>query len=364
MNPILAISRLAARLSLRTRTIRAHGLASVAALALAVLVPAFSAHAQDETLKPGASSPAITVADWVQGSASGFGGGNRTWVLHFFSANDQGSRASVGRLNEIDAKYRSRGLAVIGMSHDTLDADAAFAKRTNGGIAYPVATDGDKQSYQVFMSAAKREGTNYAFVVRKGIVIWMGVPTDRGFEDMIAKAVVGRYNPSLEKRAEPTIRAANEALRIKNFQDAWRHFDTVIAIDPVFFGDIAVRKYKALLVNAGDAAAAAAWGRSMVDSYSSDPQTLGELVETILRDDEIKARDFELAAAAAQAAAASLGAGDASGLALQAQVAAATGDFVKAGEFQFQAWQASTPDEKADYRRTLDSYKKRAKSSK
>ncbi|MEY5032579.1 MAG: hypothetical protein RL354_1610, partial [Planctomycetota bacterium] len=50
----------------------------------ALALVAAPARAQDDTLKVGSTSPAITVADWTDVPASGFGQGSRTWVLHFF----------------------------------------------------------------------------------------------------------------------------------------------------------------------------------------------------------------------------------------------------------------------------------------
>ncbi len=332
---------------------------------LAILLSAFAlaanpAVAQDDTLKVGSTSPAITAADWANGSpsgASGFGQGSRTWVLHFCEANDAGSKRSATALNEAVRKFRRSGLRVVGLSTDGLAATNTFAQKS---AQYPVAVDNEKQTYQAFMGAAKREGTNVAFVVRKGVIIWIGSPTSPDFAPMIEKAVFGRYNPSLAKRAEPTIRAANEAIRVKNFKDAWKHFDAVLAIDATFFGDIAVRKYKALAVDAGDAAGASDWGKQMVSTYADDSHTLTDLVDLILTDSDLKERDYALAESAAAAVVKASERGDASGMALQAQVAFAKGDFAAAKDLQFKAWQAALPEDKEAFKRQLDIYSKRA----
>jgi peroxiredoxin len=344
------IGRLAGRLAARLPALAA---VLVAALALA----ASPARAQDDTLKVGSTSPAITVADWTDVPVSGFGQGSRTWVLHFFEVNDAGSKRSATALNEATRKFRRSGLRVVGMCSDPLASAKSFATKS---AEYSVAVDNEKQTYQAFMGAAKREGTNVAFVVRKGVIIWIGSPASPDFAPMIEKAVVGRYNPTLAKRAEPTIRAANEAIRVKNFKDAWRHFDAILAIDATFFGDIAVRKYKALAVDAGDSAGARAWGERMLSTYAEDPHTLTDLVDLIITDSDLTDRDYALAASAAAAVTKASERGDASGLALQAQVAFAKGDFAAAKDLQFKAWQAAFPSEKDSYKRQLDVYSKRA----
>jgi tetratricopeptide (TPR) repeat protein len=170
--------------------------------------------------------------------------------------------------------------------------------------------------------------------------------------------MTGRYNPALSKKAEPILKAAKDAVRLKNFQDAYKHYDSLLAIDPKFFGDVAVLKYRTMLVDAKDPSGAEKWAKEVIvtSKAGGDGVTLRELTETILNDSSIGERDYATALACALGL--DLGAGSASSKALVAEVYARQGDFAKAAEAQYEAWMKADPAEKADFKRLLDSYKK------
>jgi hypothetical protein len=174
--------------------------------------------------------------------------------------------------------------------------------------------------------------------------------------------MVGRYNPELIGKAVPMLTAARDAIKVRNYRDALRHYDSIMELDPLVFGDIAVRKYETLLVEVKDKAAARAWGERMLTKYGADPVTLTELCLTVLYADEIKERDYDLANKCVEAVGRVVPESSQLYLRLRASVLAAQGQFADAQEFQYRLWMSAPAEYKADYKRQLDDYRKSAKS--
>lgn len=330
---------------------------AIVAVATAIVAPA---SAQEQTLRVGSAAPAISVSNWVQGEFNGLKDPSKTYVVEFWATWCGPCKRSIPHLSELYNKHRSQGLVILGISDEALGTVKPFVQKMSSTMSYVVGTDPEKKTQQDWMQAAKQDGIPCAFVVRKGKILWIGNPLDDQFDSVVTQALAGRYNPELTKQAQPTLRAAAEAVRVKNYKDAFKHYDAVIAIDPQFFGDIAVKKYKTLLVDAKDASGASAWGNEMIKKYEGDGQTLGELAMAICTDDSIKDRDFTLAMAAADAAAKAAPSGHAPSLRLQAEVRYHAGDYAAAKELAYQAWMAADTSDKADYKRTLDTYSKLA----
>jgi thiol-disulfide isomerase/thioredoxin len=341
---------------------------SIVAPVLAVFIAAFigfnaPAAAQEEVLKVGSAAPKISVNNWVQGSLENLNDPTKTYVVEFWATWCGPCKRSIPHLSELSNKHRGKGLVIVGISDEPVGTVKPFVTKQGSAMSYIVGTDTEKKTQTDWMQAAKQDGIPCAFIVRNNSILWIGNPLDEKFDEVIGAALMGRYNPKLAKQAQPTLRAANEAVRLKNFKDAWKHFDTVIEIDPSFFGDIAVRKYTTMLLDAKDPAAARAWGDAMLKKYDRDGLTLGDLALTICTKDGIKDRDYALAILAADAAAKCSPAGHAPSLRLCAEIRFHAGQYAEAKELQYQAWMAADPSEKAEYKRVLDNYAKSAAKS-
>jgi len=196
--------------------------------------------------------------------------------------------------------------------------------------------------------------------VKDSKIAWIGNPLDPNFDKVVLGTMSGRYNPALSKKAEPILKAAKDAVRVKNFQDAYKHYDSLIEIDQKFFGDVMVLKYKTMLIDAKDPEGAKKWGTRIIvwSGGLKDNATLQEFTETILNDSAIENRDYSLARQCAEQLDYQIN--TASSKALLAEVYSRQGNLAKAAEVQYEAWMKADPSEKADYKRILDGYKKAA----
>jgi peroxiredoxin len=334
--------------------------------AIVACIAAEPAVAQEQTLKVGSNAPALTV-DFVQGDAVDLSNPNMTFVVEFWATWCGPCKKSIPHLNDLYGRYRSKGLVIVGVSGEPAGTVKPFLAKQGSGMSYPVACDREKKTDQDWMQAAKQSGIPCAFIVRGGKILWIGHPLDKKFDEVVVASLAGRYNPELSRKAEPMLKAASSAVSKRNFQDAYKHFDAVLALDATTFGDVAVRKYRTLLLDANDAAGAKAWGAAMLATHANDPTTLAELATFITTDTSIADRDLDLAVAAAEAASAALArgsAGNPEGLALQAEVLFRAGRVDEAQELQLRAWMAAEPADKNAYKRTLDTYKKAASKAK
>lgn len=337
--------------------------AILAPAVVAVAAMTASVSAQSE-LKVGSRAPSLTIAHWAQGEEVKLDGAGKTYVVEFWATWCAPCKKAIPHINELYQRYSSRGLVVVGVSDEPLETVKPFLGKMGASMTYPVACDNERKTSTDWLQAAGQSGIPCAFIVRDDRILWIGNPLDERFDAVLTSAIAGRYNPELTRRAKPTLDAANAAVRVKNYKDALKHFDAVLAIDREFFGDVAVRKYRTLLVDANDPAGARAWGEQMVTLYRRDANTLGELALAIAKDDSIKDRDYELAIRAADAAGAAAPKSDPATLALRAEVLACAGKYSEAKDLQYEAWMSAGSGEKADYKRILDNYSKQASKSK
>jgi thiol-disulfide isomerase/thioredoxin len=328
-------------------------------LVVPALVATAPALAQDRTLKVGSPVPGLTVR-WVQGDVDSLTESRKTYVVEFWATWCGPCMKSIPHLNELHQKYASKGLVIVGISDEPMGTVKPWVAKKGASMSYPIAVDDEKKTNEAWMKAAGQNGIPCAFVCRGGQVQWIGNPLDPKFDSVVLASLSGRYDPELTRKAEPTLRAANDAVRMKNYADAYKHFDAVMEMGRTHFGDIAVRKYRTMLVDAKDPAAAREWGLTVVKGYTAgqDVVTLAELATFISSSDLVTDRDFDLAQQAADAAAKVQPSPDL--IALRAEVMYRAGKPADAAEVQYDAWMAADPSAKADYKRVYDTYKKAA----
>ncbi|MBI1302403.1 MAG: redoxin domain-containing protein [Phycisphaera sp.] len=332
---------------------------AVPAIVCAMGAPAL---AQEQTLKVGMDAPEFTVGSWIQGEIDGISDPSKTYIVEFWATWCGPCMRSIPHLNKLHQRFRGAGLVIIGISDESASTVKPFVARKGNSMSYPVAIDTqDKTMNTKWMKAANQPGIPSAFIVRGGKILWIGNPLDPKFDLVVTLSLIGRYNPELFRKAEPMLEAASDALKLRNFRDAYRHYDDILKIDQSIFGSIACMKYESMIHDAKDAAGARAWGEEMLTRYSTDWVTLLEFSNTILKSDKIRERDFDLASKVVERLVALVPSGNMGAKRMQAELAASQGRFEEAQEFQYEAWLAASPEDKADQRKLLDEYRRAAR---
>lgn len=316
-----------------------------------------SAFAQDEAkLKVGSEAPAITGLEFVQGELAA---NPKVRVVEFWATWCGPCRQSIPHINELYQAQRGKGLEVIGISDEKREKVEPFIRQQAGRMTYTVACDPEKAMVQAFMQAAGKSGIPCAFVIgQNNKIVYIGHPMEEEFARAVKLSLEGRYDPVLSKKADPLLEAARRAVKSKNFKDAYKRFDEVIALDPAVFVDTAIEKYRVMLCEEQNVAAASEYAKLLAKNFTeaSDAGALRDLAIALSSDSRVTRYDNELAMVAAQAMMKVARSGDPSPHATVASVWYAMGDFAKAVECQKKAVRVADPMEKPSYKTTLDAY--------
>jgi thiol-disulfide isomerase/thioredoxin len=135
-------------------------------------------------VKVGSPAPKLQTGKWVQGEPVQEFQPGKAYLVEFWATWCGPCRVSIPHLNEIHAKYKDKGLVVIGQDCWEQDEKLVppFLKTMGSKMTYRVALD-DKESSQTgkmaetWMAAAGQRGIPTAFLVdTKGRIAWIGHP--------------------------------------------------------------------------------------------------------------------------------------------------------------------------------------------
>ncbi|MDZ4830108.1 MAG: TlpA disulfide reductase family protein [Phycisphaerae bacterium] len=334
-----------------------HGLIGLIAVVAAFALSA-PASAQIKKLKVGDNAPALVIADWFNGSPTIIEQ-DKIYVVEFWATWCGPCKKSIPHLNAMHNELASKGVTIIGVSNEESGLVRSFVDAKGPSMAYLVGVDDSQQTTQAWMEAAGQEGIPCAFVVGKDRKIaYIGHPLDETFEQTVRGLATGTFDPGSDRKAAPTIEAARKAAKLKNFRDAYTHYDNAIAVNPKHFAALAREKYKVMLLQEKNTKGAAEFGASMLKTYSDSGEVLGDFAVMIVTDPELKdVKDVDLAKAAAATMVKVSGRSSAGVLDRLATVQFNTGKVDEAVETQTEAWMTASPGEKATYKQKLDLYR-------
>ena len=287
----------------------------------------------------------------------------KTYMLYAFSTQAPGALAHLSDIASLQRRFKDDGLFTIGVSKDSASRIRQFLSG-KAGISDLTVLRAKAEELDFIKKLRIPNNLIPVTLQQRGRTVWIGSVLDPAFPLNIALVLSGRYDPEISAKGQPLYAAALDAIKLKNYRDAYRHFDSMIAIYQRVFGEAAILKYVSMIRDAKDNAGARKWGDEMLVKYADDNFTLVQLATTIMTSDDIKERDAELAMKAVDTLATRLSDTSPRVLRLRASILAALGRFSEAQELQYQAWMASEPTEKSDNKRLLDAYRRKAKGAK
>ena len=284
---------------------------------------------------------------------------NKTYLFFIYNTQSPGATAHLLDIAALQRRFKDDGLVAIGISAEPKARVRSYLT-AQAGLSNLIMMRANLEGLEQLTRGVPMNLIPVA-LMQKGKYVWRGMATDPSFPLSLAVVLSGRYDPEILAKGQPAYRAALDAIKLKNFRDAYRHFDTMMSIDQKVFGEAAIMKYVSMIRDAKDAAGARKWGEEVLVKYADDRVTLMQLATTIMTSDDIKERDAELAMKAVDALATQLSASSPRVLRLRASILAALGKFQEAQELQYEAWLAAEPADKADNKRLLDAYRRRAR---
>ncbi len=348
----------------------------VAGLAIGAALVCHAAQADEDfqiKLNAGDKAPALDIAHWIKGDKFGGFEKGKFYVVEFWATWCGPCRMSMPHISEMQEKYKDYNVTFIGISDEELDKVKGFLDKPEWAekTHYTLATDPDKSVYKDYMDAARQQGIPTAFVVGKdGTIQWIGHPMslDQGGEKSPIEQIVHdrwdakAFRASFEKELREEYESQKlqmayiEAARKQDWPGAVKGLDAWIAAQPDNPFPQAM-KFKVLLGQMHDSAAAYGMGRSIVAKFGENPMVMNDVAWYVVDDKAVTDRNLEFALEAATKAAAATNHADAAILDTLARVYWEKGDKAKAIEIQKEAVAKAPPGPMADdLKKSLETY--------
>jgi thiol-disulfide isomerase/thioredoxin len=160
-------------------------LAIVVGLVLVLCTPAH-ADDQDELVN---RLPELHVTEWIQGSADEVGhwGDGKVYLVELWGTWCLPCIKTIPHLTELQARYRERGLTIIGYSwEEDVDKVRKFVEEMGDKMRYVLVNDREQRFLGPLSEAGAVQGFPYAYLVDEaGEVAWRGGP--KGLDEALEK---------------------------------------------------------------------------------------------------------------------------------------------------------------------------------
>jgi thiol-disulfide isomerase/thioredoxin len=261
------------------------------------------------TLHPGDPAPKLYVSKWVKGEPVKEFEKGKVYVIECWASWCGPCRASIPHVTELQAKYKDKGLTVIGMNvweHD-LSAAEPFVKEMGDKMGYTVALDetdpkhpdptGAGKTAKAWLAAAGQNGIPCSFIVDKDTkVAWIGHPMamDRPLEQVVAGTFDAKKEAELQAKSEGLQKKISDAVRAKDYDKAMGALDELAAADASMAKQVGMMKLS-LLMRKQDYAGANKQAAQLADGQlKDDPQMQGQVALLLLNSPDASKVDADL----------------------------------------------------------------------
>jgi len=293
-----------------------------------------AAAARPFALMVGDPAPALPVARWLKGTPVPRFEPGRVYVVEFWATWCGPCVRSMPHLSELQQRFADK-VQVIGV--DVWEPDLAavepFVQKQGERMAYSIAVDdvpaapadcdnvslwsaehGAVSTAWMAASGWKEDGIPTAFVVDgKTRVAWIGGPQELdaplaaivdGSWDLTRESAAYLARQQITLRAQPLQARLRQAEQHRNWSEAVRCMDELMALDGPRFADLAGGKFQTLLLELKRPDEAYAFARAALTGVAKDePSALGQIAYVIVfMNGEVVADELALARSAAERA--------------------------------------------------------------
>lgn len=266
----------------------------------------------DPTVFPGSTVPFPEVAHWIKGSAPTAFEPGKTYVVEFWATWCGPCRSSMPHISKVQEQYASRGVTVLSISDEDETTVREFLAKPEWDekTRYTLGTDPDASTKDQYMKPAQQRGIPCSFIVKDGVVQWIGHPMS--MDAPLEAVVAGTWDVPAAKKDFLAGIAFSQAQRdlmakmaLARESGEWapvlEALDSLIATGGDRSLPVRARKFEILVGPAAKPEAGYAFGREILAS-KPPAQILNQIAWYTLDDANVKVRDVDFALEAAQAA--------------------------------------------------------------